>query len=144
MAVDSIPSLNLNHWKCFWVQCGNHRYHELLDCFSINCGEFPEMKIVKHCQYVGTMIRPEGHLHGWTAPRKKKTFKRLGKSTRPPKSWSNDWMTSKYIALSVLGTNICLVSAGYIGSISALGEATLKEESHATMYHCWSLQCYSY
>ena len=48
MAVDSIPSLNLNHWKCFWVQCGNHRYHELLDCFSTNCGEFPEMKIVKH------------------------------------------------------------------------------------------------
>ena len=96
LAVDSIAGLNLNHRKCFWVQYGKNRFQELLEWVSTNCGEFREMKIVKYAKYVRTMIRPEGHLHGWTAPRKK-SFKRPGKSTRPPKTWSNDWLTSKYM-----------------------------------------------
>ena len=85
MAVDSIAGWSLNHRKYFLVQHGNARCPELLDLVSTNCGEFREMKIFKYAKCVGTMIGPEGHLHGWTAPRKK-SFKRLGKSTRPPKA----------------------------------------------------------
>ena len=36
-----------------------------------NCEEFRDMQIVRHAKYVGTMIGPNGHLHRWTAPRKK-------------------------------------------------------------------------
>ena len=40
---------------------------------SENCDEFREMQIVRHANYVGTMIGPDGHLHRWTAPRKNHT-----------------------------------------------------------------------
>ena len=52
--VDWVAGLNLNHWKCCWVQYGN----ELLDCVSTNCEEFREMKIVKYAKYIGSMIGP--------------------------------------------------------------------------------------
>ena len=63
--VDQTDGLNMNHRKCCWVQYGSE------SCQSTNCEEFREMKIVKYAKYVDTMIRPEGHIHRWTAPLKK-------------------------------------------------------------------------
>ena len=33
--------------------------------------EFREMQIVRHAKFFGTMFGPDGHLHRWTAHRKK-------------------------------------------------------------------------
>ena len=56
----------------------------------------------------------------------KKNIQKARKINKTSKSLVERLDDFKIYALSVLGTNICLVSAGYIGSISALGEATLK------------------
>ena len=70
-SVDCITGLNLNYRKCFWVQYGTEEREPLWHWLSENCGEFREMQIVRYAKYVGTMIGPDGHLHRWTAPRKK-------------------------------------------------------------------------
>ena len=69
--VDQIAGLNLNHWKCCWVQYGSARRESLLNWLSDNCQEFREMQIVRFAKHVGTMIGPDRHIHRWTAPRKK-------------------------------------------------------------------------
>ena len=69
--VDQTAGLKLNHRKCCWVLFGSESCKSFLDWVATNCEEFREMKIVKHAKYVGTMIGPEGHIHRWTAPRKK-------------------------------------------------------------------------
>ena len=69
--VDQTAVLNLNYRKCCWVQYGSERCQSLLDLVATNCGEFRDMKIVNFAKYVGTTIGPEGHIHRWTAPRKK-------------------------------------------------------------------------
>ena len=69
--VDQIAGLNLNYRKCYWVQYGSESCQSLSDWVATNCEDFREMKIVKYAQYFGTMIGPEGHIHRWTAPRKK-------------------------------------------------------------------------
>ena len=103
--VDRVGGLNLNHRKCCWVLYGNDCCHELSDWVSTNCEEFREMKIVKYAKCVGTMIGPEGYFNRWTAPREK-FIQRISKTNG----------TSKI---------------GYLGSISALDGATVKEEAHA-------------
>ena len=69
--VDQIAGLNLNHRKFCWVQYRTESCQFLLEWVATNCEEFREMKIVKYAKNVGTMIGPEGHIHRWTAPRKK-------------------------------------------------------------------------
>ena len=59
--VDSVAGLNLNHRKCCWVQSGNDSCQDLLEWVSTHCEEFLEMKIVKHANNVGTMIREKIH-----------------------------------------------------------------------------------
>ena len=118
--VDQTAGLNLNHRKCCWVQYVCESCQELLDWVSTNCEEFREMKIVKYTKYVGTMIEPEGHIHRWTAPRKNHPENReINEST---KSLVERLCDFKKNALSVLG---------FVGSISAPDEATLKKEAHA-------------
>ena len=70
-SVDSIAGLNLNYPKCCWVQYGTQGRDSLRTWISENCNEFREMQIVRRAKYVGTMIGPDGHLHRWTAQRKK-------------------------------------------------------------------------
>ena len=70
-SVDSIAGLNLNYRKRCWVQYGNEEHDSLQTWISENCDEFREMQIDRHPKYVGTMIGPDGHLHRWTAHRKK-------------------------------------------------------------------------
>ena len=118
--VDQTAGLNLNHRKCCWVQYGRDRCQSLLDWLATNCEEFREMKIIKYAKYVGTMIGPEGHIHCWTAPRKK-SFSEPKKLHPPRVSWK-DCVTLRY--------TLCLC-LGIIGSISAPDEATLKEEAQA-------------
>ena len=72
-SVDSIAGLNLNYRECCWVQHGTEGRDSLRTWISENCEEFREMQIVRHANYVGTMIGPDGHLHRWTAPRKNHT-----------------------------------------------------------------------
>ena len=103
VVVDSVAGLNLNHPKCYWVQHGIDSCQELLDWVSTNCEESSEIKMVKHAQYVGTMIGPEGHLHRWTAAGEN-SLKELGKSTGPPKALSSDWLTSKCLPYQCLDT----------------------------------------
>ena len=59
-SVDAIAGLNLNCRKCCWVHYGNEERDSLRTWISENCEEFREMQIV----------RPDGYLHRWTAPRK--------------------------------------------------------------------------
>ena len=68
---DSIAGLNLNYRKCCWVQYGTEGRDSLQTWISENCDEFRQRQIVRHAKYVGTMIGPDGHLHRWTAHRKK-------------------------------------------------------------------------
>ena len=70
-SIDHIAGLNLNFRKCCWVQHRNEEHDSLRTWISENCEEFREMQIVRHAKYVGTMIGPNGHLHRWTAHRKK-------------------------------------------------------------------------
>ena len=119
--VDPVAGLNLNHQKCCWVHYGSDSCHELLDWVSTNCEEFREMKIVKYAEYVGTMFRPEGFLHRWTAPRKK-FIQRTRKINGTSKSLVERLVDFKVYAFSVLG---------YLGSISAPDGAALNEEAHA-------------
>ena len=70
-SVDSTSGLNLNYRKCCWVQYGTEGLDSLRTWMSENCDEFYDMQIVRHAKYVGTMIGPDGHLHLWTAHRKK-------------------------------------------------------------------------
>ena len=117
--MDQTAGFNLNHRKCCWVQYGSEGCQSLLDWLATNCEEFREMKIVKYAKYVGTMLGPEGQIHCWTAPRKKSFSEPKNAST---KSLVERLCDFKIYALSVLG---------YLGSISAPDEATLKEEAHA-------------
>ena len=119
--MDCDAGLSLNHRKCCWVQYGNDSCRELLEWVLTNCPEFREMKIVKFAKYVGTMIGPEGYLHRWTAPREKFN-QRTGKINGTSESLVERLVDFKVYALSVLR---------YLGSISALDGATLKEEAHA-------------
>ena len=118
VVVDRVARHNLNHRKCYWAQYGSGSCHELLNWVGTNCEELCEMKIVKYANYVGTMIGPEGYLHRWAAPRKQ-TIQRTKKINESTKSLVERWVDFKIYALSVLG---------YLGSISAPEEATLKEE----------------
>ena len=70
-SVDHTGGLNLNHRKCCWVQYGSESRESLLNWLSDNCEEFREMQIVRFAKCVGTMSGPDGHMHRWTAPRKK-------------------------------------------------------------------------
>ena len=79
------------------------------------------MKIVRYAKYVGTMIGPEGHIHRWTAPRKK-FIHRAQKMNASTKSLVERFCELDIYAISVLG---------YVGSISAPDEETLKDEAHA-------------
>ena len=65
------------------------------------------------------MIGPEGHIHCWTSPRKNHSANQKNASTKSLVERRCDF---EVYALSVLG---------YLGSISAPDEATLKEEAHA-------------
>ena len=59
---------------------------------ATNCEEFREMKMVRYAKYVGTMIGLEGHIHRWTAPRKK-SFSEHKKFMHPQKVWLRDCVT---------------------------------------------------
>ena len=78
-------------------------------------------KTVKFAKCVSTMIGPEGYLHRWTAPWEKFN-QRTRKINGTSESLVERLVDFKVYALSVLG---------HLGSISALDEATLKEEAHA-------------
>ena len=65
--MDHIAGLNLNHRK----QYGTQRCEISINWLSDNCEDFREMQVVKYAKYVGTMIGLDGHIHRWTAPRKK-------------------------------------------------------------------------
>ena len=119
--VDQIAGLNLSHRKCCWVQYGRESGQSLLNGVATNCEEFREMKIVRYAKYVGTMIGPEGHIHRWTAPRKK-FIHRAQKINASTKNLVQRFCELNIYALSVFGS---------IGSISAPDEATLKDEAHA-------------
>ena len=67
------------------------------------------------------MIGPENYLHRWTAPREKFN-QRTGKMNGTSESFVERLVDFEVCALSVLG---------YLGSASALNEATLKDEAHA-------------
>ena len=72
------------------------------------------------------MIGQEGHLHRWTAPRKK-FIQRVENQCFYQKAWLNDCVNFRFYAISVL----C-----FIGPVCAPDKATLKAENHA-------LQCTS-
>ena len=55
-SVDHIAGLNLNYWKCCWVQYGSEGRESLLRWLSENCEDFREMQVVRYAKYVGTMI----------------------------------------------------------------------------------------
>ena len=59
------------------------------------------MQIVRHAQYVGTMIGPNGHLHRWTALRKK-FMQRVMKINASTKSLVERLCDFKIYAISVL------------------------------------------
>ena len=86
-----------------------------------NSDEFREMQIVRHAKYVGTMIDPDGHLHRWTAHRKK-FIQRVLKINASTKSLVERLCDIKIYAILVLS---------FIGSVCAPDKATLKAENHA-------------
>ena len=83
--------------------------------------EFCEMQILRHAKYVGTMICPNGHLHRWTALRKKR-IQRVMKINASTKSLVERLCDFKIYAISVLS---------FIGSVCAPDKATLKAENRA-------------
>ena len=119
--VDRIAGLNLNDRKCCWVQYGSERRESLLNGLSDNCEDFREMQLVRYAMYVGTTIGPDGHIHRWTAPRKK-FMQRVLKINASTRSLLERLCDLKIFAVSVLS---------YIGSICAPDRATLKAEAHA-------------
>ena len=54
--------------KCCWVQYGSEGRESLLRWLSDNCEDFREMQVVRKAKCAGTMIRPDVHIHCWTAP----------------------------------------------------------------------------
>ena len=120
-SIDYIAGLNLNFRKCCWVQYGNDDLASLRTCISENCDEFREMQLVRHAKYVGTMFGPHGHLHRWTAARKK-FIQRVMKINASTKSLVERLCDFKIHATSVLS---------FIGSVCAPDNATLKAENHA-------------
>ena len=70
-SVDHIVGHSLNCRKSCWVQYGTGERESLRTWISENCGEFREMEIARHAEYVGTMIGPDGRIHLWTAHPKK-------------------------------------------------------------------------
>ena len=120
-SIDFIAGLNFNYRKCCWVQKGNEEHDSLRTWISENCEEFREMQIVRHVKDVGTMIGPNGHLHRWTAPRKK-FIQRVVKINASTESLVGRLCDFKIYAISVLS---------FIGSVCAPDKATLKAENHA-------------
>ena len=120
-SVDYIAGLNLNYRKCCWVQYGNEEHGSLRTWISENCEEFREVQIVRHAKCVGTMIGPIGHLHRWTAHRKK-FIQPVVKINASTKCLVERLCDFKIYAMSVLG---------FIGSVCAPDKATLKAENHA-------------
>ena len=120
--VDQIAGINFNHRKCLWVQNGSDSCRSLLEWVATNCEEIREMNVVQNVKYVGTMIGLEVHIHRWTAPRKNihPADQKINAST---KSLVERLCDLKVYAISLLE---------YIGSISALDKASLKDESHAS------------
>ena len=116
---DSIAGLNLNYRKCCWVQYGNEEHESLRTWISENCEEFNEMQIVRHANYVGTMIGPDGYLHRWTP---EKIIQRVMKINASTKSLVERLCDFKIYAISVLS---------FIGSVCAPDKATFKAENHA-------------
>ena len=120
-SVDSIAGLNLNYRKCYWLQYGTEERGSLRAWISENCEEFREMHFVRHAKHVGTMIGPDGHLHRWSAPRKK-FIQRVLKINASTKSLVERLCDFKIVAISVLS---------FIGSVCAPDKATFKAENHA-------------
>ena len=116
-SIDCIAGLNLNFRKCCWVQCGNEEHESLRTWISENCEEFRDMQSVRHAKYVGTMIVPNGHLHRWTAARKK-FIQRVMEINAFTKSLVERLCDFKVYAISVLS---------FIGSVCAPDNATLKD-----------------
>ena len=119
-SIDCIAGLNLNYRKCCWVQNGTKKRESLRTWISENCEEFREMQIVRHAKFVGTMIGPHGHLHRWTAARKK-FVQRVMKINASTKSLVERLCDFKIYAISVLS---------FIGSVCAPDKATLTAENH--------------
>ena len=120
-SVDSIAGLNLNYRKCCWVQDGTEGHDSLKTWISKDCDEFREMQIVRHAKCVGTVIGPDGHLHRWTAHRKK-IIQRVLKTNASTKSLVERLCDIKIYAISVLS---------FTGSVCSPDKATLKVENHA-------------
>ena len=101
-SVDSIAGLNFKlSKKCCWVQYGTEERESLCSWISENCEECRVMQIVRHAKYIGTMIGPDGHLHRWTAPRKK-IIQRVMKINASTKSLVERLCELKIYAISVL------------------------------------------
>ena len=120
-SVNHIAGFNLNYRKCCWVQYGNDELDSVRTWISQNCEEFREMQIFRHAKHVGTMIGPDGHLHRWTAARKK-IIQRVMKINASTKSLVERLCDFKIYAISV---------SSFIGSVCAPDKATLKAEIHA-------------
>ena len=78
------------------------------------------MQVVRCAKYVGTMIGPDGHIHRWTAPRKKLPARSENRRLHQKPGWTT--VRPKIYAVSVLS---------YIGSIRAADKSTLKAEADA-------------
>ena len=89
------------------------------------------MQIVRHAKFFGTMIGPDGHIHRWTAPRKK-FIQRVLKINASTKSLVERLCDFKIYAISVLS---------FIGSVCAPDKATLKTEKQCpAVYNCRTVQ----
>ena len=49
-SVDNIAGLNLNYWKCSWVQYGTEARESLCIWISETCRELREMQFVRHAK----------------------------------------------------------------------------------------------
>ena len=78
------------------------------------------MQNVRHAKYVGTMIAPHGHLHRWTAARKK-FIQRVMTINGSTKSLVERLCDFKIYAISVLS---------FIWSVCAPDKATLTAENN--------------
>ena len=120
-SVDHTAGLYLTYRKCCWPQYGTEGRESLWHWLSESCEEFREMKIVRHAKYVGTMIGPDGHIHRWSAHRKKSSSA-CWKSMRLPKAWLSDCAISR---------SMRFLYWVFIGPACAPDKATLKAENHA-------------
>ena len=103
------------------MQYGSERRESLLNWLSDNCEDFRDMQLVRYAMYVCSMIGPDGHIHCWTALRKK-FIQRVLKINASTRSLLERLCDLKIFAVSVLS---------YIGSTCAPDKATLKAEAHA-------------